>query len=165
MMSRGTCAHWSLLLSLFILLSLAGCATAPPQPAPAPQAEPQAPSAPNMTTYGTITSRVQKGKTTQSELIELFGGPNISTTDPDGTEVWVYEVKSSSTNVATRDSAEAKVKAFDVFFGLGMYGQASGQSTSQGNTSVTYSMKNITFIVKFNKDKTVKDYSVRQVAF
>lgn len=118
-----------------------------------------------MTTYGTITSRVQKGKTTQSELIELFGGPNISTTDPDGTEVWVYEVKSSSTNVATRDSAEAKVKAFDVFFGLGMYGQASGQSTSQGNTSVTYSMKNITFIVKFNKDKTVKDYSVRQVAF
>ena len=36
---------------------------------------------------------------------------------------------------------------------------------SQGAGSVTRSVKTITFIIKFNPNKTVKDYSVRQASY
>ena len=41
--------------------------------------------------YGTVTAQVQKGKTTQIDLLQAFSGPNISTTDREGVETWVYE--------------------------------------------------------------------------
>jgi hypothetical protein len=108
---------------------------------------------------------VVKGKTTQTELLEYFGGPNIATTDADGTETWVYESKSSTTTTQNQGAASARVDAMCLFFGFAGMSQGTAQGQYANSGSTTTSSKNLTFIVKFNSDKTVKDYSVRQSSF
>jgi hypothetical protein len=120
-----------------------------------------------------VTSRVQKGVTTQAELIDLFGGPNIATTDSDGLETWVYERTSSQSEISPEGSqdvnASSKINRLGVFFGIGTSNEETSKSDtrvkSASTTSVTHSIKTLTVVVKFNKDKTVRDYSVRTANF
>src|SRR3989338_5125782 len=42
-------------------------------------------------TYGMVTKSIIKGQTTQGEIIQLFGSPNITTVAKDGSEVWTYD--------------------------------------------------------------------------
>jgi len=111
--------------------------------------------------YGLITSRVQKGVTTQADLIELFGGPNITTIDSDGNETWVYEKMASESEMSKTGKYEAR--RLDLFFGLGLYGTRQANGTE--GTKFVHSIKTLTVIIKFNKDKTVKEYSVRAARF
>ncbi len=146
---------------------------------PAPQATSAAPADhPSALSYGMVTGRVQKGVTTQNDIIELFGGPNTMTTDKDGTEVWMYDKTTSTTSStqsasgAQADNSEARVMAeyLGIPFLAGVGGvnastQSQSAQVSQAQGSVTNSVKNITFIIKFNPDKTVKDYAVRQSSY
>jgi len=158
---------------LLLFLS-SGCgAPQPPAPAQPSTAAPAAQNAPQQQatplSYGTVTSRVEKGKTTQAELIELFGGPNISTMDSDGVETWVYERSASETDTASESQRMSGGVGLDLFFNLGNFGagaSASGEAgRSSSRTKTTHSIKTLTVIVKFNKDKTVKDYSARAAYF
>lgn len=171
---------------LLAAVLLAGCettnSTPPPQatvqaPAlPPPPVEPGNP--PSALSYGMVTGKVQKNMTTQTEIIELFGGPSTMTTDRDGTEVWMYEKTTSTTSGsyaqsgAQSDRSEASSMA--AFLGIPLLGGVGGSSAkassqsaqvSQGQNTVTRSVKTLTFILKFNADKTVKDYAVRQSNF
>jgi len=194
MHARHNMAHYSadlmnpkFLLSVFpsaALFALSGCAmsSAPAVNAVQAPALPTAPAAsadhPSALSYGMVTGRVQKGVTTQNDIIELFGGPNTMTTDKDGTEVWMYDKTASTVSSsqvssgAQADKSEARVMAeyFGIPFVAGIGGaNASSQSQSaqvaQSQGTVTHSIRNITFIIKFNPDKTVKDYSVRQSSY
>ena len=115
--------------------------------------------------YGTVTSQVQKGKTTQLELLQTFGGPNISTTDRDGAETWVYERTATQSDVqsnAQSAQGSASLGAFFKFVNVDVSG-SSGRSSS--GTSAATSVRSLTVIVKFAADKTVADYSVRASTF
>lgn len=118
---------------------------------------------------------MKKGVTTQLEVMDKFGGPDVMTTDKDGIEVWVYDkttstVTSSSAqsgSQASHSEASAMAGYLGVPFIAGVAGAkstADGQSAkvSQGTGKVERTAKTITFIIKFNPDKTVKDYAVRQ---
>lgn len=100
------------------------------------------------------------------------------TTDKDGTEIWMYDKTAStvSGNYAHSGSQAEKSEAsvMAAYLGIpfvagiaGATGTSKTQSAqvSQGTSNVTRSVKNITFIIKFNADKTVKDYSVRQSSY
>lgn len=173
-----------LCLSGFFLV-FTGCQTtnnsAPQATVRAPDLPPPVASAgdpPSALSYGMVTGRVNKGVTTQQDIIDLFGGPSTMTTDKDGTEVWMYDKTASTTsgNYAHSGSQASRSEASVMagFFGIplvagvgGSKGSANDQSAqiSQGAGSVTRSVKTITFIIKFNPDKTVKDYSVRQASY
>ena len=90
--------------------ALAGCAgpSLPPSgnmPAPASAMTTGAPVTASALSYGSVTSQVQKGKTTQIELLQIFGGPNISTTDREGVETWVYERTSTQSDVQSNSQS------------------------------------------------------------
>lgn len=150
-----------------VLLVVTGCLTTP-HPSPSPQAtttHQPAPRAlvetPSPLSYGAITTAVKKGTTTQADLVVLFGGPNIATLDSDGTETWVYERTASETTTTTQDTVSTQAEStqaerLDVFFGLGLFGRRS---------AVSHSIKSLTVIIKFNQDKTVKEYSARASYF
>jgi len=169
----------------FLMAIASGCTTTntPPPvvqaPALPPPAQESAP--PSALSYGMVTGRVQKGATTQQEVIELFGGPSTMTTDRDGTEIWMYDRTTSTTSSthahsgaqAERSSAGA-LAAFlglPMFSGVGVAGgaisasQSQSAQVSQGQASVTRSVRTLTFIIKWNADKTVKDYAVRQSSY
>ena len=139
-----------------------------PQAAPAdPQRDQplQAAALPNSLSYGGVTSQVQKSRTTQLELVQMFGGPSISTIDGEGTEVWVYERSVSETERRTRSEGWQSAANLGVFFpGAGVAGGGSTGTASDASSTAT-SFRSLTVIVKFNPDKTVREYSVRASQF
>jgi hypothetical protein len=169
-------AFWLAGIALAASVVAAGCAGSQPAPAAPQAAAPAAPPAPaapapqaTPLSYGTVTSRVERGKTTQVELLEMFGGPNISTVDAEGNETWVYERSVSQTDVSSQSQAYRGAVGLDVFFGAGAFGGRAGASGEAGRassqTQTTSSIRTLTVIVKFNKDRTVKDYSARASQF
>jgi hypothetical protein len=159
--------------ALFALTLLFGCMSAPTtQPAAAPSTpQAQAVSAPpaqsgaSALSYGTVTTTVVRGKTTQADLLQVFGGPNISTVDNEGVETWVYERSVSQTDVASKSQNWQAAANLGAAFGhvTAVASVGGGQSSSAAST--TSSFRSLTVITKFNADKTVKDYSVRASQF
>ncbi|OGP19064.1 MAG: hypothetical protein A2Z26_01510 [Deltaproteobacteria bacterium RBG_16_66_15] len=139
--------------------------SAPATPSAQAVAAPPAQSGASALSYGTVTSAVAKGKTTQMELIQMFGGPNISTVDNEGTETWIYERSVSQTDVAARSQNWQAAANLGVAFGHAQGGVSGGGGQSGSASSTASSFRSLTVIVKFNADKTVKDYSVRSSQF
>lgn len=179
-------------LCLFgLLFVLVGCQTtnsrspqatvkSPQEIVKAPELPPPAAAGdqPSTLSYGMVTGRVKRDVTTQQEIIDLFGGPSTMTTDKDSTEVWMYDKTTSTVSGnyaqsgAQADKSEASVMAS--FLGIPLItgtssanaaAQSQSAQSSQGASTITRSIKTITFIIKFNEDKTVKDYTVRQANY
>lgn len=112
--------------------------------------------------YGLVTSKVKKGITTQQEILELFGGPNITTLTSEGQESWVYEYTATSSE--TKETSISAAKQFDIFFGLGLYSSRT-KGEEEKSITVARSIKTLTVIIKFNQDKTVAEYSTRATYF
>jgi len=150
----------------FLALLSAGCVSSAPTPAAAEAvAAPPAQSGASALSYGTVTSQVVKGKTTQADLLQLFGGPNISTVDNDGVETWVYERSVTQTDASSRNQSWQAAANLGVFFGQMSAGAQAGTAKNAASSSTTSSFRSLTVWVKFSEDKKVKDYSVRASQF
>ena len=99
----------------------------------------QTPQKSNLT-YGNVKKNVIKGKTTQTEVLQLLGSPNIVTKNTKGQEVWTY----------TRQSFDAKSGSF----GGGIIILGGQKAFSSAATS------SFDLIVTFNQNEVVEDYSV-----
>lgn len=88
-------------------------------------------------TVGMIKSQVKKGITSQTDLLNLFGAPNLVTTNTQGKEVWSYNKSSYSADARTKRSYVVE-----------------NMTTSSLDFVVTFSEKNI-----------VEDYKVVSAAF
>ena len=116
---------------------------------------------PNTLTHGMAQLYLRVGLTTQSEILETFGGPNVSTLDGDGREVWVYD--RFATVTASKDSG----------FSIGMLvggaggdvgggaGLGFGKSKSKSSTST----RSMILILKFGPDKRLVDFKSRSSSF
>jgi hypothetical protein len=115
----------------------------------------------NTLTHGMAQMHLRVGTTTQMEVLEAFGGPNVTTLDGDGHEVWVYD--RFATVSANKDSG----------FSIGMLvgagggdvagggGLGFGSSKSKSRTST----RSMTLIIKFGPDKRVVDFKSRSSSF
>ncbi len=122
-------------------------------------------STPSALSYGMVTSQVRKGETTQLDLIQLFGSPNISTYDSAGIESWVYERSVTRTDVETSTESARGAANLGVFFRVIQAGGGIEGQRREGSAQVTTSLRSITVIVKFAEDGTVSDYKVRSSQF
>jgi hypothetical protein len=88
---------------------------------------------------------IEKGRTTQHEILTMFGGPNIVTKNKSGNEVWTYE----------RMSAESSHSEglFDILILRG-----------QDQKNVT-STRSFTLMIEFDEHDVVTDYSYRSSEF
>ena len=105
------------------------------QQPPQPTAPPVTPTAdkPSTLSYGTAAGLVKKGETTQKDIIDLFGGPDVMTTDRDGTEIWMYDRKTSvistsgNSTMSQQQSSEANQMA--AFLGIPLIAGVSGSKS------------------------------------
>ncbi len=170
MQRRFPVSHCSAAVWLGVLV-LTGCMTPPALPPAAPAAAPAAaptagaPATASTLSYGTVTSQVQKGKTTQMDLLQIFGGPNIATTDRDGIETWVYERTATQTDVQANSQAAQGAASLGAFFKYVNVQAGGSVERSVSASSTSSSVRSLTVIVKFAADKTVADYSVRASTF
>ena len=96
-------------------------------------------------TPGMAKTKIIKGQTTQNEIIQVFGPPNIVTKNKSGNEVWTYDKVSVETGTS------------DVYGTLLIVGGAGSRSSTSTRT--------FTLMIEFDEKDVVKDFSYRSSAF
>ena len=119
------------ILVLFLIFA-SGCATVEP------------PQKSNLTP-GMVKSKIIKGQTTQNEILEVFGAPNIITKNKSGNEVWTYDKVSIETSSS---------EGFGTIIIAGVGGGRSSAST-----------RTFTLMIEFDDNEVVRNYSYRSSAF
>ena len=87
-------------------------------------------------TFGTVKSQIVKGKTTQTEILQLFGAPNLVTKNKSNNEVWSYNRMTTTTKGGYSSLMDGK------------------------KASVSSSNQSFDLIITFGSDDIVQDYSV-----
>lgn len=116
---------------------------------------------PNTLTHGMVQMTVKVGQTRQLEILEAFGGPNVTTLDGAGNEVWIYD----------RHATVAAASASN--FSIGMLGGAGdgsiaggvGLGLGKGKAKTSSSTRAMTLIIKFDANKVVSDFKSRSSSF
>jgi hypothetical protein len=99
---------------------------------------------------------LKKGETTQAEVLEAFGGPNIVAGDADGNETWTYDRMSYvSSSMAGGGAAAGAGVIGSVPTGGLVWGQAS--KAASGSRTVT--------LFLYWKDGVLADYKYRSASF
>ena len=113
-------------------------------------------SRPSAVTPGAAKKYVQIGQTTQAEIVEVFGTPNVITRK-DGGEMWVWDKVSSKTTSAGFGGGGLGGGWGHSGFGGGGIGGGVG-STERSETTVM-------LIIYFDKNDVVRDYKITQTKF
>lgn len=125
-------------VGLCIGMTIIGCQSNPPPSPPAPAVT----ASNNNLTHGAVQLKLQKGVTTQTEVLEAFGAPNISTIDGEGREVWTYR----------RHATVTSTTGSNAYFNVLVVGASGGQGTESTST------QSMTLIIKFDENKRVSDF-------
>lgn len=115
----------------------------------------------NTLTHGMVQMTLKVGETSQLEVAEAFGAPNITTMDAQGQEVWIYDRHATVT--ASKDSG----------FSIGMLlggggggvGGGAGLGFGSSKSKASQSSRSMTLIIKFGSDKVVSDFKSRTSSF
>jgi len=91
-------------------------------------------------TFGTVKKSIVKGKTSQADVVQLLGSPNIVTKNSQGDEVWTYSKQSY-------DSESGGFGGGIILFG--------GSKAFSSSASSSFDL-----ILTFDQKDIVKDYSV-----
>jgi len=122
--------------------------------------KPDEPTDPNMLTQGMVQMTLRVGTTTQAEIIETFGAPNITTMDASGNQMWVYDRHAT---VTTDSSGGFSIGILagggsDVGVGGGLgFGKRKSKSTTSSRT--------MTLVIKFDGRGVVSDFKSRSSSF
>ncbi|MEZ4815360.1 MAG: hypothetical protein R3A80_09190 [Bdellovibrionota bacterium] len=91
--------------------------------------------------YRKVANTIVRGKTTQNEVIQLMGSPNIVTRNAKGEEVWTYTKKSY--NPGTGDVVEGVILS------------GGTRPSSSGTNTAAFDL-----ILTFDQVDIVRDYSI-----
>jgi outer membrane protein assembly factor BamE (lipoprotein component of BamABCDE complex) len=97
---------------------------------------------------GVVQREIRKGMT-GGEVATILGSPNIVTSGPNNSEVWVYDKTFSQVETANAGTG--------VWFIVGSTGQNAAVSRSSQST--------LTVVIKFDGDKKVSDVAYHQSKF
>lgn len=115
----------------------------------------------NQLTHGMVQITLKVGTTSQLEVAEAFGAPNITTIDGKGQEVWIFR------RHATVSSSKAHSNSFTIGLGFitGGVGGAAGGGVGNSTSGFEQSSRTMTLIIKFNEEKVVSDFRSRSSSF
>lgn len=99
-------------------------------------------------TVAKAQTEIKKGMS-GAQVIESLGAPNMVSTDENGNEVWVYD-KISTVSAVSESAGGA---------GLILFGAASASGAKVSN------QRTLTIIVKFDKNKKVRDFAYQSTSF
>lgn len=121
----------------------------------------ETPDSANTLTHGMAQMTLHVGTTTQTEVLEAFGAPNITTLDAQGQEVWVYDRQ------ATVTSTSASGFSIGMLLGGAGGGVAGGGGLGFGSSKskASQTQRTMTLIIKFGGDKRVVDFKSRSSSF
>ncbi len=115
----------------------------------------------NQLTHGMVQMTLKVGETSQLEVAEKFGAPNITTIDGKGQEVWIFR------RHATISASKSHSNSFVIGLGFGAGGLGGGAGGGVGNSTSGFeqSSRSMTLVIKFNDQKIVSDFRSRSSSF
>lgn len=115
----------------------------------------------NTLTHGMVGMTVKIGATTQEQVLETFGGPNVATVDGSGQEMWVYD------RHATVSYDKSSGFSIGLLAGAGGSGAGAGGGLGFGTRKAksTQSSRSMTLIIKFGPNRVVSDFRSRSSSF
>jgi hypothetical protein len=115
----------------------------------------------NMLTQGMVSMTLKVGETSQYDVLQTFGGPNVSTLDGQGREVWVYD------RHATVSYEKSSGFSIGMLIGAGGGGVGGGGGLGFGTSKSKneQSSRTMMLIIKFGPDKKVVDFQSRSSSF
>ena len=120
-------------------------------------------------TAGMVKKYVKVGEASQTDLIAVFGAPNIITRDKDGNEVWTYDRQSmASASEVAEWNASGNVGAIaGGMVGNTAVGGGAGVGGSSGKSSTAGQISSATFtlMIKFDENDLVQDYRMMATQF
>jgi len=120
-------------------------------------------------TPGMVKKYVKVNKATQTDILSVFGAPNIITRDKAGHEVWTYDKQSMATSaeVAAWNAAGSGTGAAAGLVGEALVGGTAtvGAEAGKNSTSAQTSSTTFTLMISFNEMDVVKDYRMRATQF
>lgn len=122
------------ILSLFAV----ACSSTPPQKS-------------NLT-VGMIKTKIIEKKTTQTEILELFGSPNMVTANSKGQEIWTY-------NKSAYQESSASMGGGAVGLAGALFGVGGSVASSSAST------QSMDLIITFTKNGVVDTYKLLQTAY
>ncbi|WP_225010282.1 MULTISPECIES: hypothetical protein [Novosphingobium] len=115
----------------------------------------------NTLTHGMAQMTLHVGATTQDDVLQTFGAPNITTLDAAGQEVWVYDRQATVTSSGS--------SGFSIGMLLGAAGSgvggAGGLGFGSSKSRSSQTQRTMTLIIKFSADKKVSDFKSRSSSF
>ena len=153
-----------------------------------PEARAEPPARASALTPGMVGKNIQKGKTTQTEIMEIFGPPDMGTRSGSG-EMWGYDKVSREVAEATTGARVGASSASGARVGaggagliggagagvvggvLGIVGGSSGQAASQSQQQSqqqarrTESTTTVFLLVYYNDKGVVTDYRLSATKF
>ncbi len=129
-----------LMLVTLLATSCAACVQAPPAPEPSRNSD---------LTHGNVQLNLKVGETTQTQVLEAFGAPNITSLDGSNREVWTYQ----------RHATVAQSSSASNYWTIVLFGGASRASGFE------QTQRTMTLIVKFDESKVVSDFRSRASEF
>lgn len=115
----------------------------------------------NTLTHGMVQMTLKVGETSQLQILEAFGAPNITTLDGTGAEVWIYD------RHATVSASSNSSFSIGLLAGVGGGGAGGGGGLGFGKSKAkaSQSSRTMTLIIKFNDQKIVSDFKSRSSSF
>jgi outer membrane protein assembly factor BamE (lipoprotein component of BamABCDE complex) len=99
-------------------------------------------------TVGKVQREISVGMS-GAQVAQVLGSPNIVSTDKDNNEVWIYDkVSTNSASSSSRGGANILI----------LFSSSNSAASSS-------SQKTLTIIIKFDKNKKVRDFSYRTSSF
>ena len=122
--------------------------------------KPDEASDPNMLTQGMVQMTLRVGTTTQAEIIEIFGAPNITTMDASGSQMWVFDRHATVTTDSSGGFSIGLLAGGGSDVGVGG-GLGFGKRKSKSTTST----RTMTLVIKFDARGVVSDFKSRSSSF
>ena len=142
-----------------VAFALAGCNTAPSSPNQVSFVKEVTPIKESTLTFGLVQQIVKKGSTEQ-QIIEGLGSPNMVTNNSSGETSWIYDAV-STTIESSNNSSSASI--------LGGVGNSNailggGVGKAEASSKVLRTQRTLTVIIKI-KDGIVVSYATRATKF
>lgn len=101
----------------------------------------------------TLKETLKEGKTSQTEVVQTFGAPDITTEDTTKNDVWIYSKHKN-------ESSSNGISAGALAFLPGMLSLVGGAVDADKSES---SSKTVTLTLLFDKNKKLKSYQLTKI--
>jgi hypothetical protein len=115
----------------------------------------------NSLTHGMVQMTLVVGATTQAEILETFGAPNITTVDGTGAEMWVYDRHATVTSNNESGFSIGMLAGG----GGGGVGGGGGLGFGKSKSKGVQQSRSMTLIIKFDRQRRVSDFRSRSSSF